>query len=107
MTLIFRLGGTTFSYLRNRPRRKPFFAGLPLAAVLSAQPWLRFNETILNWARPLTVGWAVLYVLVTADPTFRDKLRTGFALINLGRGVGDPAQLDPAVPEKRNEVTRR
>ncbi|WP_285687265.1 hypothetical protein [Actinoplanes sp. NBRC 103695] len=99
---------------RRRPRRQIafdsartlFFAGLPLAVTLTAQPWLRFNETILNWARLLTIGWAVLYVLLTADPTFRDKLRTGFALINLGRGDGDPAQLDSAVPDKRPNPTK-
>ncbi|SNS75716.1 hypothetical protein SAMN05421812_101671 [Asanoa hainanensis] len=82
--------------------RMLFFAGLPLGVVLAAQPWLRFNETILNWARLLTIGWAVLYVLITVDPTFRDKLRTGFALINLGRGAGDPAQLEPSGTEKRS-----
>ncbi|GIF56454.1 hypothetical protein [Asanoa iriomotensis] len=95
--------------VRHRSRRQIvadgvrmlFFAGLPLAVVLVAQPWLRFNETILNWARLLTIGWAVLYVLLTVDPTFRDKLRTGFALINLGRGTGDPAQLEPSTAEKR------
>ncbi|MEU4424092.1 hypothetical protein AB0F81_25975 [Actinoplanes sp. NPDC024001] len=82
------------------------FAGLPLAVVLTAQPWLSFNETILNWARLLSIGWALLYVLLTADPTFRDKLRTGFALINLGRGTGEAAQLDSPEPEKRSGPPR-
>ncbi|WP_203841758.1 hypothetical protein [Winogradskya humida] len=72
------------------------FAGLPLGVVLVSQPWLRFSETILNWARLLGVGWALVYVLGTVDPTFADRLRTWFALVNLGRGNGDPAQLDRA-----------
>ncbi|MEU4236851.1 hypothetical protein [Actinoplanes sp. NPDC026619] len=79
-----------------------FFAGLPLAVVVSAQPWLRFNETILNWARLLTLGWAVLYVLMTADSTFREKLRVAFALINLSRGAGESAPENPPVPERRD-----
>lgn len=71
------------------------FAVLPLAVVLTAQPWLRFNETILNWARLGAIAWALLYVLPTEDSVMLDKIRTAFTMINIVRGGGDPADLDP------------
>lgn len=80
------------------------FAGLPLTVVLVAQPWLRFNDAILNWARVLSVGWALLYVLLTADPTAFGKLRRFFALINFGRG-GDLTELDRG--ERKDEEASR
>jgi tetratricopeptide (TPR) repeat protein len=82
----------------NRSRRERILwiirtvviAALPLAVVLTATPWLRFNESIGNWARLIAVGWALLSVLFHVDPAFREKVGTMLTMISLGRG-GEPA----------------
>jgi hypothetical protein len=66
------------------------FAGLPLGAVFVAQPWLELHETVLNWAKVVGLSWALLYVLLTVDPTMRDKLSTVLALISRGQGGDIP-----------------
>jgi hypothetical protein len=70
--------------------RTTVFAGLPLAVVYLAQPWLTFSETVHDWAKVAGLGWALLYVLMTLDPTLREKLGTALSMITLGQ-AGDPA----------------
>ncbi|GAB3826771.1 hypothetical protein GCM10027610_008970 [Dactylosporangium cerinum] len=70
--------------------RTVVFAGLPLAVVYLAQPWLSFSETVHDWAKVVGLGWALLYVLMTLDPTLQEKLRTALSMITLGQ-AGDPA----------------
>ncbi|MFF5231699.1 hypothetical protein [Dactylosporangium sp. NPDC000521] len=70
--------------------RTAVFAGLPLAAVYLAQPWLDFSETFHDWAKVVGLGWALLYVLLTLDPTLHAKLSTALSMVTLGQ-TGDPA----------------
>jgi hypothetical protein len=75
--------------------RVALFAGLPLAAVYAAQPWLTFSETVHDWAKVIGLGWALLYVLLTLDPTLRDKLGTALSVVTLGQTGGIPPAGDP------------
>lgn len=86
--------------------RAVVFAGLPLAVVYLAQPWLAFSETALDWAKVVGLGWALLYVLLTLDPTLRDKLSTGLALVTLGQGGGIPPADDPLVVARSRDSAR-
>ncbi|MDG6108515.1 hypothetical protein Daura_14735 [Dactylosporangium aurantiacum] len=86
--------------------RTAVFAGLPLAVVYLAQPWLAFSETALDWAKVVGLGWALLYVLLTLDPTLRDKLSTGLALVTLGQGGGIPPAEDPVVVARSRDSAR-
>ncbi|MEV0134391.1 hypothetical protein AB0H83_38780 [Dactylosporangium sp. NPDC050688] len=86
--------------------RTAVFAGLPLAVVYLAQPWLAFSETALNWAKVAGLGWALLYVLLTLDPALRDKLSTGLALVTLGQGGGIPPVEDPVLVARSRDSAR-
>lgn len=52
------------------------------------------------------LGWALLYVLLTLDPTLRDKLSTGLALVTLGQGGGIPTAEDPVVVARSRDSAR-
>lgn len=79
--------------------RMIFFAGLPLGVVLGARPWLAFNPTLLSWGKLISVGWALLYVMVTLDPSIREKINIFKALVSLAQGGGAP----PAEPAKSTQ----
>jgi hypothetical protein len=51
-------------------------AGLPLAVVLTAQQFLHANPGLFDWARITTGIWALLYVLLSLDPTISQKIDT-------------------------------
>ncbi|MEV4141550.1 hypothetical protein AB0J72_56510 [Dactylosporangium sp. NPDC049742] len=65
--------------------RVAVFAGLPLAAVYLAQPWLSFSETVHDWAKVIGLAWALLYLLLHLDPTLREKLGTVLAVLGQGQ----------------------
>lgn len=58
-------------------------AVLPFAAVLAAQPFLHTSPGVFGWARVTTGIWALLYVLLSIDPTIRDKISTARDLAEL------------------------
>ncbi|KAA2246758.1 hypothetical protein F0L68_40540 [Solihabitans fulvus] len=49
-------------------------AALPIGGVLALQPLLRLDSGVYGWAKVVSLVWALLYVLLTLDPTARDKL---------------------------------
>lgn len=55
----------------------------PLAALLAVQPVLGLDTGILQWAKVVSIGWAVLYLLLAADPTLREKIETAQSVSNL------------------------
>jgi hypothetical protein len=65
-------------------------AGLPLTAVLTAQPFVHLNIALFNWARVTTGIWALLYVILSLDPTIRDKIGTAQEIAGLLRGPSAP-----------------
>jgi hypothetical protein len=60
-------------------------AVIPLAAVLAAEPFLHVSPGLLGWARITTSAWALLYVLLSIDPTIRDKIGAARDLADLVR----------------------
>ncbi|MEV4516966.1 hypothetical protein AB0K00_49440 [Dactylosporangium sp. NPDC049525] len=86
--------------------RVALFAGLPLAAVYAAQPWLAFSETVHDWAKVVGLGWALLYVLLTLDPTLRDKLGAALSVVTLGQSGGIPPAGDPEALARFRDSTR-
>lgn len=58
-------------------------AAAPLVAVLAIQPLLHLEGETLRWAKVIGLGWAVLYVLLAADPTLREKIETAQSVSNL------------------------
>ncbi len=69
-------------------------AALPLAVVLTAQPFLHASPGLFNWARITTGIWALLYVLLSIDPTMRDKLAAARDLADLMHTTAIPAGQD-------------
>jgi tetratricopeptide (TPR) repeat protein len=69
--------------------RVALFAGLPLAAVYAAQPWLTFSGTVHDWAKVIGLAWALLYVLLHLDPTLREKLGTVLSVLGQGQAPGE------------------
>jgi hypothetical protein len=61
-------------------------AGLPLAAVLIIQQFVRVPG-VISWA---TVGWAVLYFVLSLDPTIRDKVEVAHEIAGLLRTEPPP-----------------
>jgi hypothetical protein len=51
-------------------------AVVPLVAALVLEPWLSLDSKTAQWARLAGFGWAVLYVLLAADPGLREKIDT-------------------------------
>jgi hypothetical protein len=56
-------------------------AGLPLAAILIIQQFVRVPG-VISWA---AVGWAVLYFVLSLDPTIRDKVEVAHEIAGLLR----------------------
>ncbi|WP_431910118.1 hypothetical protein [Nonomuraea jabiensis] len=46
----------------------------PLSGVLLLQPILGLDAPILGWAKVVGAGWAVAYLLLSLDPSIRDKV---------------------------------
>jgi hypothetical protein len=69
-------------------------AMLPLAVVLTAQQFLHASSGLFNWARITTGIWALLYVLLSIDPTVRDKLATARDLADLMHPTALPVGQD-------------
>jgi hypothetical protein len=65
-------------------------AALPLAAVLAVQPFIHATAGVFTWARVLAGAWALLYVLLSIDPTMRDKIGTARDLAGLLQAVPGP-----------------
>jgi hypothetical protein len=66
---------------------------IPLAAVLATQPFLHVSPGLLGWARISTAAWALLCVLLSIDPTIRDKIGAARDLADLVRPTTPPAGL--------------
>lgn len=73
-------------------------AGVPLAAVLVTQPFLHVSPGLYGWARIVTAAWALLYVLLSIDPTIRDK-------ITVARDLSDLIRTNP--PPREHSATAR
>jgi hypothetical protein len=58
-------------------------AAAPLAAVIAIQPLLHLDAQPLRWAKLIGLGWALLYLLLAADPTLREKIETAQSVSNL------------------------
>jgi hypothetical protein len=69
-------------------------AALPLVVVLTAQPFLHVSPGVFSWARITTGIWALLYVLLSIDPTMRDKLGAAQDLANLMHTTALPSSQD-------------
>jgi hypothetical protein len=80
--------------------RALFVAGVPFAAVLVSQPFLRVSPGLYGWARIVTAAWALLYMLLSIDPTIRDKISVARDLTDLIR-TNPPPREYPA-PGRRN-----
>jgi tetratricopeptide (TPR) repeat protein len=63
-------------------------AVVPLAVVLVVSPFLGLTGSTVLWARIAGLGWAVLYLLLTADPGLRDKIETTRSLLTTVRDTG-------------------
>jgi hypothetical protein len=69
-------------------------AALPLIAVLAVQPFVHASSPLFNWARIATAIWALLYVLLSIDPTMRDKIGAARDLASLTQTAPRPASRD-------------
>lgn len=67
-------------------------AALPLAAVFAIQPFIHASSSLLGWAKILTGAWALLYVLLSIDPTLRDKIGAARELADLVQTVPGPSR---------------
>jgi hypothetical protein len=83
-------------------------AALPLVAVLAAQPFLHASGPVFDWARIITTVWALLYVLLSIDPTLRDKVAAARDLADLVQRGPSPTQrsLQEGWPHPRHGRTR-
>ncbi len=70
--------------------RTLLFMALPLAGVLAVQPLLHLDAPALRWAKVVGLAWAALYLLLTLDPTLREKLETARVLVGTAREAGRP-----------------
>ena len=71
----------------------------PLTALLILQPMLELDTSILQWAKVVGIGWAVLYLLIAADPTLREKIETAQSISNLVSS----SRKEPERPEHRDQ----
>jgi hypothetical protein len=69
-------------------------AGIPLGAVLAAQPFLHASTNLFDWARIATGIWALLYVLLSIDPAIRDKIGAARDLADLIQSAPRPTGHD-------------
>jgi hypothetical protein len=60
--------------------RTVLVAALPLCVVLVGQAVLHFSAEAFRWASITTGIWALLYVVISLDPTIRDKIDTARGL---------------------------
>jgi hypothetical protein len=70
--------------------RTTLVAGLPLTVVLTAQPLLHLSTTVFDWARVSAGLWALLYIVLSLDPTIGDKVGTAREIASLLRGSPAP-----------------
>jgi hypothetical protein len=71
-------------------------AAIPFAVVLAVTPLVDFDNETLRWARLATLGWAVIYLLIAADPNLKDKIEVAQSTANFLRG----SRTEPDRPEK-------
>ncbi|GIF50121.1 hypothetical protein DFJ67_3168 [Asanoa ferruginea] len=71
-------------------------AAIPFAVVLAVTPLVDFDSETLRWARLATLGWAVIYLLIAADPNLKDKIEVAQSTANFLRG----SRTEPDRPEK-------
>jgi hypothetical protein len=57
----------------------------PIVAIILLQPILKLTGPAFGWAKLGSLGWAVLYLLITLDPTLNDKISTARNLIGMAR----------------------
>ena len=69
-------------------------AALPLAVVLIAQPFLHASSGLFGGARIATAIWALLYVLLSIDPSMRDKIGAARDLAGLMQTAPTPSSRD-------------
>lgn len=56
---------------------------VPITAIVLLQPIFKLNNSTLAWAKVASLGWALLYLLITVDPTLNDKITTARNLIGM------------------------
>lgn len=61
--------------------RSVLVAALPLVVVLATQPVLHLSSPVFNWTRIAAGVWALLYVVISLDPSIRDKIDTARSLV--------------------------
>ena len=71
---------TRLAQKMNEILRTVLVAALPLGAVLVSQAVLHFNTGAFRWAVITTGVWALLYVIISLDPTIREKIDTARSL---------------------------
>jgi hypothetical protein len=69
--------------------RSATVALLPGAAVLAANLTLDLGPGAFRWAVVIALAWALLSILLSLDPSFRDKLETAQSLASSWREVTD------------------
>ena len=57
----------------------------PIVAIILLQPILKLTGADFGWAKLGGLGWAVLYLLITLDPTLNDKISTARNLAGMAR----------------------
>jgi hypothetical protein len=62
----------------------------PIAAVLVLQAFSAFTPNGLSWAKLISLAWALLYLLITIDPTLNDKITTARNIIDTVRETRPP-----------------
>lgn len=67
-------------------------AAAPLATVIALQPVLELAADHYHWAKIATAGWAAVYLLISIDPTLREKIEVVSDLVSLARGEHRPEQ---------------
>jgi hypothetical protein len=58
-------------------------AGLPLAVVLISRQFVHASPGVFGWFRVTTGAWALLYILLSLDPTIREKIDTAHEIAGL------------------------
>jgi len=66
--------------------RAVLVAAVPVATVVALQPVLDLAKEHYHWAKVGAAGWALVYLLISVDPTMREKFEVVSDLVSLARG---------------------
>ena len=67
-------------------------AVVPLVVLLAVQPLLHLDAGVLQWAKLIGLAWALLYLLVTADPTLREKVELAQSISSFSTTRREPGR---------------